>query len=994
MSPWSVLVATVVVGALVPRPVALAQPFCPATATVLVVAENLSADDVVGVKVAGELLDPDATCQGEGRASYLEDLTCVGRGFVRCGTIEGLRPGAWANRILLGVNDPGSGPQSQGQQAVFIAGAPRNAANILAWTVYPRTYVVAEATQAALQARLDAAAAYTATHPGPALITFSPLAFPGAHAPQTITLADSRCDSDGTRCAGIRLEGSRLVVDALDPRGAGGAVVLSAGPGRHEVVRVLGGGNVLRGLRLVGSEAVDARHDTLVLSGPSARGNRIEQCLIVGPARGDAVGVGERAGDAAAPNVVDACEVTQAQGKGVRVVGGAHAVVRGSCIHDNRNGGVQGSLGGHVSALENVVQHNVPGPASNGIAVDGVRGGSPSTLVTVANVVRFAGARGLSVKDDALATFEHDYVADNQFAGSKVETTGRGPAGAAPGASFRGVALVCNHNGGISGSCQSETGDEEIPVPCEQAADCCPNEDGFPDPTCPTECAPLSFPRGFGAAQSREGEGGAPVVVYGDDVQPGRNAFAWNQNAPRGANLNLNVAGARVSAVGNQWEHCGEGAVCDVAAVAAEDVHLAEGAAVDLGEPAGPRAGAPVLLAVTPPRPRKGDLVRVFGENFNAVEGTTCAGVTGPGARPCAVTNLAVQNRNRATNATRIRIVAPNGAVETLYPDAVTPTMLAFHMPFDCFAPLSLRVAKLRADGQRIERGIPFCDAGGCLGAAAGTPCDDGSACTVDDRCTGGGAPTCTGTALVCEGVCVTCNPEQGCVPSPASTPCDDGDVCTLGDHCAGREPTCVPGAPGLCDDGDPCTDGVCEPGVGCVFGFNVARCNDGDPCTLDDTCADGTCAGTPLGCEDSDVCNGTETCNPDLGCVRGFPPVCGDASDCTVPGVMCSVETVRRIASEPPVIDCGGRCPCGFQRLVDRAGRLIERATTTGGPAECRRRLRAATRTARALRQRLVRLGTRGCIAPIDRLHLLLDEALRLRARAAMLARGFCARL
>ena len=49
------------------------------------------------------------------------------------------------------------------------------------------------------------------------------------------------------------------------------------------------------------------------------------------------------------------------------------------------------------AALENVVQHNVPGPAGNGLSVTGADPADPSTLVSRGNIVRFAGGRGLSI---------------------------------------------------------------------------------------------------------------------------------------------------------------------------------------------------------------------------------------------------------------------------------------------------------------------------------------------------------------------------------------------------------------------------------------------------------------------------------------------------------------------------------------------------------------------------------------------------------------------
>ena len=68
-------------------------------------------------------------------------------------------------------------------------------------------------------------------------------------------------------------------------------------------------------------------------------------------------------------------------------------------------------------------------------------------------LVAAAAARGVSVVDHAIAVLSNDYVADNQFIGLKVETTGGGPPGVAPSTQAYGVALVCNRNVGVSGAC-------------------------------------------------------------------------------------------------------------------------------------------------------------------------------------------------------------------------------------------------------------------------------------------------------------------------------------------------------------------------------------------------------------------------------------------------------------------------------------------------------------------------------------------------------------
>ncbi len=115
------------------------------------------------------------------------------------------------------------------------------------------------------------------------------------------------------------------------------------------------------------------------------------------------------------------------------------------------------------------------------------------------------------------------------------------------------------------------------------------------------------------------------------------------------------------------------------------------------------------------------------------------------------------------------------------------------------------------------------------------------------------------------------CHGADGCSHTPLdSGECKDGDACTAGDHCAAGE--CV-GTPVLCDDGNLCTDDACDGAGGCEFAFNNADCDDGDPCTVADECNGGSCQGTPVSCqcqedsdcvvlEDGDLCNGTLACN------------------------------------------------------------------------------------------------------------------------------------
>ncbi len=125
----------------------------------------------------------------------------------------------------------------------------------------------------------------------------------------------------------------------------------------------------------------------------------------------------------------------------------------------------------------------------------------------------------------------------------------------------------------------------------------------------------------------------------------------------------------------------------------------------------------------------------------------------------------------------------------------------------------------------------------------------------------------------------------QCTIPSDESILCNDGVECT-NDIC--DEST------GGCDhlaDHDRCNDGVFCNGVeicdllsGCTSG--LPGCDDGLDCTVDscDSVTD-ACSHTPnhLLCADSIFCNGSELCDPQIGCVPGPLPNCADNFPCTV---------------------------------------------------------------------------------------------------------------
>ena len=979
---------------------ALAQPLCPDMATLSVYVENPGAAPSVDVDVDGELAG-NPGCVGTGSPTYRSSMRCSGSGLVRCGEIPGLQPGAWIHRV--GVSVPGSDRQRQARRSVLVAGDRSQASNPLVWTVYPRTFEVSTCSpdaEGGLRQQLQAAA----DAGGPALVTFASGAFPC-----TIHLASAPCVPDPLRHAALCFEGSQVVVDALDPNGSSGAVTWSVDARDASVLRVYGSDNVFRGLVFEGSTratepGTPCQLDTVAITGANARRNRIEQSIVVGPSCGDAVSVdqlvpGSTTAECPAgeehdeDNVVAESRITGAHDRGVKLDYCGFATIERSCIHDNRNGGLLSTGGSEAIARENIVQHNVLGHSQNGLSVGG--GQVESKLATNGNIVRFSGQLGLSVVDKAVAQFDNDYVSDSQLGGMTVRTTD-GPASGMPTVQVHGMAFVCNRHDGLTGTCAFPTTHED--VACTSDEDCCIRPDDTVDPACMATCQPAPLSRGLGSvvqapctctattdggpscASANEcctecnASGGgiagacmaaacsAPAVNFGDAIRAGRNAFTANKNTSCGANFRVKNVHAPVPAIGNQWEHCGTGAMCDVTSVADKDVSACPGAAmVDIGEPRGPRAEAPLLSRISPARPQAGDVVRIFGENFNAIEGNPAGGTgacaelrrcstdepcpTGPcvnGTCACSIENPAVQAANQQTNANRIRIKDGDGTVlsdamgrHDFWPDAVTPTMLAFRMPFDCFAPLLLEVAKRDPSGNRVSATIPLCDPQGCADAPEGTSCGD--ACHANDVCNGQGKCV-PGRPVVCAEPCLRCDPAVGCVPRATSARCDDGDACTSGDHCSGDGNVCVPGRPVVCEA--PCLTGDCDHQRGCVPKPAGTVCREAaGPCDVDETCngtmgdcppdafrtAGTMCRASSGICDPAEVCSGMDAacpsdakssavCRPAAGECDAAESCDGVHDDCP-PDVQWAAGTVCRPAAGPCDVDeiCPGSstaCP------------------------------------------------------------------------------------
>lgn len=124
------------------------------------------------------------------------------------------------------------------------------------------------------------------------------------------------------------------------------------------------------------------------------------------------------------------------------------------------------------------------------------------------------------------------------------------------------------------------------------------------------------------------------------------------------------------------------------------------------------------------------------------------------------------------------------------------------------------------------------------------------------------------------------------CVSEPEVGACDDGLACTTDDRCV--EGVCVGGRPITCDDSPlPCIENRCDPVDGQCRAFakpGGTPCSDGDACTFE-SCSEGPLAGTcetqgQTSCPPPSDCHIEGTCNSLSGsCAEALKP---SGSPCT----------------------------------------------------------------------------------------------------------------
>lgn len=241
----------------------------------------------------------------------------------------------------------------------------------------------------------------------------------------------------------------------------------------------------------------------------------------------------------------------------------------------------------------------------------------------------------------------------------------------------------------------------------------------------------------------------------------------------------------------------------------------------------------------------------------------------------------------------------------------------------------------------------------------AGTACDDGDSCTVDDVCQEDGE-TCAGTIVeecddgldctvdacatasdcgnllkpgwcLVEGECIsdgefsTSNTCMSCITALATDrlfpddngTCDDGDACTLEDAC--HAGVCL-GVAKNCDDGNGCTADACVDGNCVPTPTDGAQCDDGSRCTKNDVCVNDVCGGETVDCDDGNLCT-TDSCEPEFGClnVDNTEP-CEDGNLCTTDDACFGGECQSGLL--PP--DCDDENICTDDGCVPSRGCVV----------------------------------------------------------------------
>jgi hypothetical protein len=287
--------------------------------------------------------------------------------------------------------------------------------------------------------------------------------------------------------------------------------------------------------------------------------------------------------------------------------------------------------------VENLIELNRGTNSANGLAANGPEMGSPvpSRLRTTGNITRWNSLRGISVRSLSEAILRQDYVCGN---GTPGRGTGFGvavfdAAGLSATATAEGLGVVHNLDGGVV------------------VAD-------------------------------------SSVIDLGGQTSKGLNAFAFNGAKELSTPTNLrNVSTSLIPAANNHWQHCGKSSRCNRRAVLRQDVFQLDGSGgVDITPPRVGRRRATIEIDSTSPKfATRGELVRIYGRRFDAIEGNAPTG-------DCDTISEANSCRPLKGNC----VLVGGQPAEVV---AVTPTMLVIRAPFTCFEPTTITVRNGRTRG-------------------------------------------------------------------------------------------------------------------------------------------------------------------------------------------------------------------------------------------------------------------------------------------------------
>jgi hypothetical protein len=174
----------------------------------------------------------------------------------------------------------------------------------------------------------------------------------------------------------------------------------------------------------------------------------------------------------------------------------------------------------------------------------------------------------------------------------------------------------------------------------------------------------------------------------------------------------------------------------------------------------------------------------------------------------------------------------------------------------------------------------------------------------------------------------------RGTLSTTGMPDCDDGIPCTVDSYDPNQGCLNIP-SDSFCDDGLFC-NGIeaCDPNSGCRN--NPLDLDDGIYCTIDscDEMID-MVIHTPdnSSCDDGNLCNGIESCDPNTGCIAGTPPVLDDGVDCTIDqcdpatGIVLHIPngpncvaspTIYYVDDDSPTVGDGASWSTAFRYLQD----------------------------------------------------------------------------